>query len=83
MITDEIKIPEEFADVCPFSDSEFSAQMARLVEEPMFKSVAEYAMPGVDYNILKSKLLSLKTKDEFQIEIMKPFLEMLVRNTNI
>ena len=81
MITDEVKIPEEFADVCPYSDSEFHEKMAQLVEVPMFRSVVEYAMPGVDYDVLKQKLLSLKGKDEFQIEIMKPYLEMLVKKT--
>ena len=81
MITDEVKIPVEFADVCPFNDSEFHEKMAQLVEVPMFRSVVEYAMPGVDYDVLKSKLLSLKTKDDFQVEIMKPYLEALVKKT--
>lgn len=81
MITNEIKIPEEFADVCPFNDSEFATQMAKLVKEPMFKSVVEYAMPQVDYESFKQKLLSLKSKAEFQVEVMKPFLEMIVKTT--
>lgn len=81
MITDEIKIPEEFADVCPFNDSEFHIQMAHLVNEPMFKSVVEYAIPGVDFDQFKQKLLSLRGKDEFQLEIMKPYLESLVAKT--
>lgn len=81
MISEEIKIPEEFADVCPFSDSEFHEQMSHLVEVPMFKSVVEYAMPGIDFESLKNKLLAIRTKDEFQIQIMKPFLEMLVKKT--
>ncbi len=81
MITSEIKIPEEFADVRPFTDSEFHSQMAYLVEVPMFKSIVEYAMPDVDYDVLKEKLLSLKGKDDFQVEIMKPYLEMLVKKT--
>ena len=67
MITDEIKIPEEFADVCPFSDEEFGVQVAHLVEEPMFRRVVEYAMPGVQYEAFKAKMLSLKGKDEFQM----------------
>ena len=81
MISEEIRIPEEFADMCPFSDSEFHTQMSQLVEEPMFRSVVEYAMPGVDYIAFKTKLLSLRSKDEFQVQIMKPFLEMLVKKT--
>lgn len=81
MNTDEIKVPEEFADVCPFNDSEFQTKMAQLVDVPMFRSVVEYAMPGVDYEMLKLKLLSLKTKEAFQLEIMKPYLEMLVKKT--
>lgn len=81
MITDEVRIPEEFADVCPFSDSEFNEKMVQLVNEPMFKSVVEYAIPGVDYDLFVKKLLSLKGKDDFQIQIMKPFLETLVKTT--
>ena len=30
MITNEINIPAEFADVCPFNDSEFAEKMAQL-----------------------------------------------------
>jgi len=81
MITSEIKIPIEFADVCPFNDSEFATQMAKLIEEPMFRSVVEYAMPQVDYETFKLQLLSLKSKDEFQEKVMKPFLEMIVKTT--
>lgn len=81
MITDEVRIPEEFADVCPFSDSEFNEKMVQLVNEPMFKSVVEYAIPGVNYDLFAKKLLSLKGKDDFQIQIMKPFLETLVKTT--
>lgn len=81
MITDEVRIPEEFADVCPFSDSEFHEKMVQLVKEPMFKGVVNYALPGVDYDVFAEKLLSLKGKDDFQIQIMKPFLEMLVKTT--
>ena len=60
MITDEVRIPQEFADVCPFSDSEFNEKVALLVNEPMFRSVVNYAIPGVDYDIFVKKLLSLK-----------------------
>ena len=81
MITNEIKIPNEFADVCPFNDSEFKSQMAILVKEPMFQGVVKYAMPNMEYSIIEKKLLSLNGKDEFQVEMMKPFLEMLVSKT--
>ena len=81
MITDEVRIPQEFADVCPFNDSEFNEKVALLVNEPMFRGVVNYAIPGVDYDIFVKKLLSLKGKDDFQVQIMKPFLETLVKNT--
>lgn len=81
MITDEVRIPEEFADVCPFSDSEFHEKMVQLVKEPMFKGVVNYALPGVDYDLFVEKLLSLKGKDDFQVQVMKPFLEQLVKST--
>lgn len=81
MVEKEIIIPEEFADVCPFCDCEFQEQMAKLVKEPMFKGVVEYVMPGVNYDIFVENLLSLKGKDDFQMKIMKPYLEQLAAKT--
>lgn len=78
---DEIKIPEEFADICPFNDSEFHANMATLVKEPLFKHAVTYALPDIDYDNFINQLLSINTKDDFQKVIMKPFLEMLVQKT--
>ena len=81
MDCEEIKVPEEFSDICPFSDEVFHSEMAQLVTEPGFKHAVTYAMPDVDYDKFCQQLLKINNKHDFQINIMHPFLEMLEHKT--
>lgn len=82
-MTDEnIIIPEEFKDISPIPDSEFKEKMASLVKEPGFKHAVRYVMPDVNYDEFISHLLTISTKEDFQIKVMMPFLEMLQRKTS-
>lgn len=81
MDSEEIKVPEEFSDICPFSDSVFHQEMSQLVTEEGFKHAVTYAMPNVDYDEFCKKLLAITNKRDFQIGIMHPFLEMLEQKT--
>ncbi len=40
-----------------------------------------YVMPDVDYKAFTDMLLTVKTRDDFQVKVMGPFLEMLVSTT--
>lgn len=68
---------EEFKDIAPIDDSEFDAKLQSLVKEPGFEHAVRYIMPNVDYDKLKADMLSAHNKEEFQLKIMYPFLEML------
>lgn len=81
MDCNEIKVPEEFSDICPFSDSVFQSEMSQLVTEPGFKHAVTYVMPNVDYDLFCTQLLKIDNKRDFQLKIMHPFLEMLERKT--
>ena len=81
MDCNEIKVPAEFSDICPFSDEVFHSEMAKLVEEPGFKHAVTYAMPNIDYDQFCQQLLKITNKRDFQIGIMHPFLEMLEHKT--
>ena len=81
MDCNEINVPEEFSDICPFSDNVFHSEMAKLVEEPGFKHAVTYVMPNVDYDQFCQQLLKINNKRDFQIGIMHPFLEMLEHKT--
>ena len=61
----EIVTPNEYSDICPFSDSEFHEKMEELVKEPGFKHAVTWVLPDID----------------FQVNIMYPFLEMLAKKT--
>ncbi|MBQ4366780.1 MAG: 1-acyl-sn-glycerol-3-phosphate acyltransferase [Muribaculaceae bacterium] len=78
-----VKTPAEFQDISPIADKDFHNAMSILVEEPMFRQVVRMMLPGYKYSELKHVLLSLNSKHEFQLKIMKPYIEgLLAKTTN-
>lgn len=72
---------DEFKDIAPFEDTEFKEKMAELVKEPGFEHAVKYAMPDVDFPKFVDELLRVPNKEQFQIQVMGPFLEMLAKKT--
>ena len=64
----EINTPQEFHDICPFSDSEFHQKMAELVTEEGFKHAVTWVMPDIDYDAFCQSLLKIKTKQVIKAE---------------
>lgn len=72
---------EEFSDICPYDDSEFQEKIAGLVKEPGFEHAVKYVMPDVDYQEFAKGLMTINSQEAFQINVMLPFLQMLVHKT--
>ena len=70
-----------FSDIAPYDDSEFHARMENLVKEPGFLHAVNYIMPSEAVPPLIEDLLKINTKDDFQKQVMFPFLEMLAKKT--
>lgn len=77
----EIVTPKEFGDICPFSDAEFQSKMKELVAEDGFKHAVTWVMPDIDYEGFCAQLLSIKTKKDFQEQVMFDFLKLLAAKT--
>lgn len=77
----EIVTPNEYSDICPFSDSEFHEKMEELVKEPGFKHAVTWVLPDIDFEAFCQGLLAIDNKRDFQANIMYPFLEMLAKKT--
>lgn len=73
--------PQEYKEIAPYDDSEFRKEMSALVEEPGFKNAIRYVMPDADFTELKTNLLKLNTKEEFQKLVMVNILLMLEKKT--
>ncbi len=71
----------DFDDIAPFDDSQFKEKMEQLVKETGFEHAVSYVMPDVDYPEFVKELLSIPDKEQFQLKIMWPFLELLARKT--
>ena len=77
----EIVTPNEYSDICPFSDSEFHEKMEELVKEPGFKHAVTWVLPDIDFEAFCQGLLAIDNKRDFQVNFMYPFLEMLAKKT--
>lgn len=72
---------DDFIDICPYDDSVFQEKMTQLVKEPGFEHAVKYVMPNVDYAMFSKQLCEINSQEAFQLNIMCPFLEMLVKKT--
>ena len=82
MIENEnIPIPVEYQDICPLPDKDFQTAMTILVQEPGFQQIVAMALPNYKYTDLKKVLLNIQGKHEFQVKVMKPFIEGLMAKT--
>lgn len=71
----------DFSDIAPFDNSQFKEKMEALVKEPGFEHAVRYVMPEIDFNEFVESLLAVPDKDTFQIQVMRPFLDLLMNKT--
>ena len=71
-----------FDEIRPYNDNEYSEKIASLIQEPAFKQVIATVMPEVDFDLFCKKLLSINTIEEFQKQIIVPFLYKLIEHTS-
>ena len=76
-----MECPKEFEDIRPFYDSEFHDKMKELVKEPKFEHAVRYVLREIDYDVFCQQLLALDNKKDFQLLIMRSFLEGLTQKT--
>ena len=76
-----MECPKEFDDIRPFYDSEFHDKMKVLVTEPGFEHAVRYVLRDINYELFCQELLTIDKKKDFQLFIMKVFLEGLTKKT--
>ena len=76
-----MECPKEFDDIRPFYDREFHDKMKVLVKEPKFEHAVRYVLRDVNYEEFCQQLLALDNKRDFQLLIMRAFLEGLTQQT--
>ncbi|MDY2828151.1 MAG: 1-acyl-sn-glycerol-3-phosphate acyltransferase [Sodaliphilus sp.] len=81
MEDENIITPSEFSDICPIADKDFHNEMSILVQEPGFRNIINMFLPGYKYSQLVRVLLSLNNKNDWQLKIMKPFMDGLLAKT--
>ena len=77
-----VAMPAEYSDICPIADKDFHNEMSILVEQPAFQQVVSLVLPNYKYSELKHILLGLNSKHEFQMKVMKPYLDGLLAKSS-
>lgn len=76
-----IQLPPEFDDIRPYYDSEIPAAMGRMASDPVLTPALRFVDPGLDIDVYRAKLRSIKTTDQFQHEVMVPLCSAIVAKT--
>lgn len=71
-----------FDDVRPYYDEEVPAAIQSVVNDPYFPIVANYILPGENIELLKEKLLRVKSVEQFQSEYMLKAIQSIVKKTS-
>ncbi len=72
---------QDFDSIRPYRDNEMPEVFQQLMKEESFIELLKYLFPKVPTNDFINKLLSLKTIDQFQIEVISPYIKEVLKNT--
>lgn len=73
-----MKVPTEFDDIRPYEPEELPEVFERLLDNPQFRQVLAYAVPGMSFEAIREKMLSCKSNLEFQTKFCYDFVQSLV-----
>ena len=70
-----------FDDIRPYVDSEVAPAMERIASNPMLDGISAYLFPGKDANLFRNLLLSCKTINDFQVNVMDYVVKKILSDT--
>lgn len=71
----------KFDSIRPYNNEEIPAAMQRIADSTFFPLLASYVFPDEDINIVKGKIKSIRTTEEFQTQIMFYMNSQVIRRT--
>ena len=69
----------DFDDIRPYNADEIPAAMQRMADSEVIPAIAEYL--GAPAEVLRARIRSIKTLQEFQLGLLKEILETLLKKT--
>jgi hypothetical protein len=72
----------EFDDIRPYTDSEISDAMERIVSNPYFAYVVKFLYPDVPVEAVKSKFRSFNSVNSFQVNVMDYAIQNIVKSSS-
>lgn len=75
------EIINEFADICPYTDEQARAAIAKLAEAPFIEPLSKTVFPDRDPSFLKSVLLQMQTVDQFQQTVILGCINWVIKTS--
>ncbi len=72
---------KDFDDIRPFNEDEIPAAMQRMADSEVIPAIVDYLMPGMPVELLRNRIRSIKTSEEFQLGLLLEVIETLFRKT--
>lgn len=72
----------EFDDIRPYSDSEISDAMQRIVSNPLFKHIVNFLYADLDIEAVKTKFLTFNSVNSFQVNVMDSAIRNILKTTS-
>lgn len=73
---------DRFDSIRPFNPEELPAVYERLLDDPQFRQVVAYILPGVPLDAVRQKMMSCRTNLDFQLAFCYDFLNGLLKKTS-
>lgn len=73
-----MKVPAEFDGIRPYEPEELPEVFERLLDNPQFRQVLAYAVPGMPFETIREKMLLCKSNLEFQMKFCYNFVQSLI-----
>ena len=70
-----------FDDIRPYRTDEIPAAMQRMADSEVIPAIANYLMPDTPVEKLRDRVRSIRTTEEFQLNLLKGLFEILVQKT--
>ena len=70
-----------FEDIKPYSDEQTAQAMQRVAESPYIDKIAGFLYPGLDPQVLRDTLKSIKGVDDFQTRVMYGAVKSIIDKT--
>jgi len=72
----------DFEDIRPYNEHEINPALLRIIADPLFDKILGFLFPNEDHKLIRQKLATTETAEDFQLHFMHPLVNSILRQTS-